>query len=340
MVEYSRIERNWANSAGTGILTNRALEKTIMHTRLAIRRFTTAGVALLCLLCGSLQAQETRGTILGRVTDSSGAVIVGAKVTAINTTTQVQTFWATNASGDYLLPLLNPGTYDLTAKIAGFKTYRRLGIPVRVVDRVTIDIALEIGEISEQVKVVGEAPLIEAATASTGQVMDNKSIIELPNLDGNPLMLSSLAVGVLNFTPASGTMASAMSGPSSFSVDGVRTNYNDFSMDGAPNTQRGIIAYAPPADMVQEFKIQTATFDVTQGFTPGATVNVSLKSGANDLHGNLLYFAQNPAFNANKFFSNLAGLPKAVLRFNRYGANGSGPVYIPKLYNGQESHVL
>ena len=292
-------------------------------------------LSLLLVSNGALNAQETRGQILGRILDQSGAVVVGATVKALNTGTNVAITASTNESGDYFLPLLLPGTYTLSAEMRGFKTFVEESIPVQVASRMTINIALEVGQASESVRVVGEAPLIETSTASMGQVIDQRGISELPQKDGNPIMLSNLAPGVFNMTTPGWTRAFDNGSSSSFSANGTPSAQNEFTMDGAPNTQRNFVAYVPPADTVQEFKIQTTSIDASTGFTAGAVINVSLKSGTNEIHGSAYYFVQNSALNANSFFTNRAGLKKPPLKMHRYGINASGPVFIPKLYNGK-----
>ena len=280
-------------------------------------------------------AQETRGKILGRVTDQSGAVVVGATVKGVNTGTNVATSTVTNASGDYALPFLIPGSYTVTAEMSGFRNFEQQGIVIRIADQETLDIVLEIGQASEKVLVRGEAPLIESATASLGTVVDNRRISELPLKDGNPIMLSSLSPGVLNLSTGGWSRPFDNSSPSSIAVNGSRTATNEFTMDGAPNTQRGNVAYIPPSEAVQEFKIQTANFDASMGYTAAAVINVSLKAGTNTLHGAGWEFLQNTKLNANDFFNNLNGIPRTQLRLNRWGTTLSGPVYIPKLYNGR-----
>jgi hypothetical protein len=280
-------------------------------------------------------AQETRGQILGRVVDPSGAVVVGVTVQAVNTATNVRTTAVTNQSGDYVLPFLVPGTYTVTVEAPGFKRFVQEGISVQVNDKVTLNVTLEIGPTTETVRVVSDAPLVDASTASMGQVVDHRRILELPLKDGNPIMLSSLAPGVLNLTTGGWTRPFDVGSPSSIAINGTRTGSNEFMLDGAPNIQRTNVAYVPPPGVVEEFKIQTATFDASYGFTPGAAINVSLKAGTNAFHGQLYHFLQNPKLNANKFFSNRAGLPKAVIRQNRWGGSASGPVYLPRIFDGR-----
>ena len=277
------------------------------------------------LLCSAFAySQETRGQILGRVTDSSGAVISGAVVKAVDTATNVQSAATTNASGDYVLPFLISGTYNVTATLTGFRIFEQEAVPVRVGDKATLNIVLQVGAASERVLVAGAAPLIETATASLGTVVDNRRISELPLKDGNAIMLATLSPGVLNLSTGGWSRPFDNSSPSAIAVNGARSATNEFTMDGAPNTQRGNVAYIPPSEAVQEFKIQTATFDASMGYTAAAVVNVSLKSGTNGLHGAGYEFLQNTRLNANDFFNNLNGLARTPVRLNRWGATETG----------------
>ncbi len=304
-----------------------------------MKKSLSAGrAALLCLFLLSTfdcaVAQETRGQIFGSVQDASGSVLVAVTVKAVNLGTGVETVAVSNDQGEYILPLLLPGEYRVTAEQPGFKRFVREGIAVRVSDRIPVDIRMEIGQVTETVHVQAEAPLLETATASMGQVIDNRRIAELPLKDGNPIMLANLAPGVINLSTGGWSRPFDVNSPSSIATDGTRTGNTEFSLDGAPNIQRTAVAYIPPADIVQEFKIQTASFDASLGFATGAAVNVSIKSGTNDLHGTLYHFLQNPVLNANRFFTNRAGLPKPIVRLNRWGTSGTGPVRLPKLYDG------
>ena len=293
-------------------------------------------IAVLVLaLAAPVAAQDSRGQIVGRVEDSSNAVVVGAEVRATNLATNVTTTARTNQTGDYLLPYLAAGNYRLAVALEGFREFVREDIPIRIGDRVTVDVTLQPGAVSERVIVEARAPLLEQASASMGQVIDTKRIAELPLREGNPMLLANTVPGVMNFAGAASTDPSSVGGSSNFSTNGTRTANNDLTLDGAANTARNLVAYVPPVEVVEEFRIQTAAFDASQGFTPGGMVNVTLKSGTNQLHGSAYEFLQNDVLNANRFFSNLSGQPKPPLRFNRWGINGNGPVYIPKLYDGR-----
>ncbi|MGH9660509.1 MAG: carboxypeptidase regulatory-like domain-containing protein, partial [Bryobacteraceae bacterium] len=293
-------------------------------------------LAIVISLPFPLRAQEARGTILGRVADATGGVLVGAKVEASNVDTGVRYNAASNESGDYLLPFLIPGTYSLTVEAPGFKKSVRPKIGVRVNERIAIDVTMEIGQAAESVQVSAETPLLDTSTSSMGQVIDSKTVLELPLKDGMVLIMATLSPGVL-FQPQSPGYVRPFdtSSPSQLSVDGTRTGSNEFMLDGAPNMQRTEVAYSPPPGVVEEFKIQGATFDASYGYMAGAAMNMSLKSGTNNLHGQTYYFHQNPVVNANRFFLNRIGADKINFRLHRWGSSLSGPVMIPKLYNGR-----
>src|SRR6266851_8750765 len=280
-----------------------------------------------------VEAQEARGTLLGRVTDPSNAVIAGVKVEAASAETGVRFSSTTNRTGDYIFPLLGPGTYSIRVEHAGFKTYTQSGIPVRVNDQLAVNVTLELGQSSQTVEVNAERRLLDTSTASMGLVVETRTIMELPLKDGMVLTMATLAPGVI-FTPESAGYVRPFdtSSPSTMSIDGTRSGSNQFMMDGAPNMQGAQVAYAPPPGVVDEFKVQGANFDATSGFMGGAAINMSLKSGANNLHGQVYYFMQNPVLNADKFFRLAAGKPQ--FRLYRWGGSVSGPVVIPKLYNG------
>ncbi|HYP06949.1 MAG TPA: TonB-dependent receptor [Bryobacteraceae bacterium] len=290
--------------------------------------------ALLAAAQIPIQAQEARGTLLGRVTDSSEAVLVGAQVSIRNADTGVRFTSVTNKTGDYIFPLLVPGSYTITVEQPGFKTQARSGVVIRVNDQVTIDMALEVGSASQTVNVSAETPLLDTSSASMGHVVDSRTILELPLKDGMVLTMATLAPGVI-FTPESAGYVRPFDtgSPSTMSIDGTRSGSNQFMMDGAPNMQGSQVAYSPPPGVVEEFKVQAANFDASSGFMGGASINMSLKSGTNNLHGQIYYFMQNPALNADKYFRLAVGKPQ--FRLYRYGGSVSGPIEIPKLYSGK-----
>jgi len=246
----------------------------------------------LVISSGLCWSQEARGTILGRVTDHSDAVVPGVSVRITSKATSVVTALETNEQGNYLAPYLIPGIYRITAEKTGFKRFVREEIELRLNDRLEVNILLELGNLSETITVTAETPLLETATASQGQVVDSRRVSELPIPHGMPYALIQLAPGVAY--AAAESFSDRPFEPTSivgYTMDGTRSNRSEVMLDGVPNTSTGdgrnqvIAAWVPPADVVAEFKVQTASFDATVGNTEGGVVNISLKSGGNDLHG-------------------------------------------------------
>jgi hypothetical protein len=293
-------------------------------------------VATLVIARLPLSSQEARGTLLGRVSDSTGAVIVNAKVEALNTATGVKTNATTNESGDYLLPYLNPGTYMITVQHPGFKTFKQAGIDLRMADHITVDAPMELGQASDSVQVVASAGLLDTSTSSMGQVLGTKTIQDLPLQNGNLYWAAAMTPGVVDTNTASGYVRPIDTGhPSSVSVDGALSGTSQYTIDGAPNMFGSVMAYSPPPGIVEEFKVVGSMFDAGYGYFAGANINLSLKSGTNSIHGQAWDFFQTPGLGANLFFNNAKGQAKAIMRLQRWGATLNGPVVIPKVVNGR-----
>jgi hypothetical protein len=288
-----------------------------------------------------LPAQETRGTILGRVTDPTGAVIAGASVRATNRATDVSVSVRTNDSGNFTIPYLITGSYTVESEMAGFKKTVRDRIEVRVNDTVEVNIELQVGSTSESVEVRAETPLLSTAQSSLGQVIDSRRVLELPSFGNSPMVLVQLAPGVMNSTDMRLAKAGSFSinKNSQFSTDGAGQYNNEFTLDGVSNTQASgtssRVGFIPPQTAVAEFKVQTSSYDASVGHTIGSLVNVSTKSGTNELHGEAHWWVRNRAFDAPTLFQNRAGQKLAVYQDNRYGMSLGGPAYIPRVYNGK-----
>jgi len=288
------------------------------------------GLAILAtvLVC---YGQGTQALITGVVRDPSGAVVPGTVVRATNTATNVFVQTVTNASGIYTLDFMLPGQYTITAEKNGFKRFERSGVTVRVSDRLSLDILLEMGQITERVVVQAGAPLLETASASLGTVVDNRRIAELPLMHGNPLMLQLMAPG-LTFNGNVAWTRPFDSAASESSFNGAQLKSTEYLLDGVPDTYQRASAYTPSVEFVQEYKVETATYDASQGHSGGAWVNLSLKSGTNQLHGSVYDYLQNPVLNANQFFNNKAGVPKPWSYWNRWGGAAGGPIQKNKLF--------
>jgi hypothetical protein len=290
-----------------------------------------------CLfLTGALvHAQDYRGQIVGKVLDPTGAAVPGATVVATNVATNAGTSTRSDDSGNYLVLYLAPGKYAVQVEAAGFKKLVRDGIEVRVGDQLRLDLTLEVGGTQEVVNVSASAELLETTTASAGQVIDQRRIADLPLSDGNPFVLHRLAPGVIYTGDLKFSRPFDNAGTSSITVDGAPGG-NEFTLDGSPNMASGRrVAFVPPRDVVEEFKVETANFDAADGHTAGGNVNVALKSGTNDLHGTLYEFLRNDKLSGNDFFLNRAGRRRDSLRYNLYGGTVGGPVWLPGIYNGR-----
>ncbi len=292
-------------------------------------------MAVLLLTPIVLCAQDARGNIVGRVTDSTDAIVAGAEVRATNTATNVTVVSKSNEAGNFVLAYLLPGTYTIEAEFKGFKKFVRQGIQVRIGDQVRVDIPLEVGNQTETVQVTAETPLLDTVDASLGQVINERQIAELPSFGGAPYNLALLSPGMINTTNLRVRYVGTPAAQSDFAVDGTGQRNSDFTIDGVPNSLDKGIVFVPPQMSVSEFKVQSLSYDASIGHTAGALVNVSLKSGTNDLHGEGHFFYRNKVFDTPTIFQNRAGQKVAPFKDNRYGASAGGPVYIPKVYNGK-----
>jgi hypothetical protein len=285
-----------------------------------------------------LFAQEFRATVTGHVTDASGAVLPKASVQVINIETNETAALVTNNQGIYSAPFLKPGAYRVTAEAAGFKKYIRDKVILNVGDSIGLDITMEVGQASESLTVTGESLSLETENADHGLVIDQKRVTELPLNARNPFMLAILAPGV-NFNGNQIYQRPFDNGAiADWTVNGGLDRKNEFLLDGAPNNAQAggnNIAYVPPVDSVQEFKVQTNSFDAQYGKSSGGIMNVSLKSGTNQFHGTGYEFMRRNGLDANSFQNNAAGVAKSGHFLDQYGGSIGGPIIFPKIYNGR-----
>jgi hypothetical protein len=302
------------------------------------------------LYAALLAAQDPRGTFTGQVTDGTGAVIPGATVRATHAETGTAFSARTNAQGSYEIPFLLPGLYKIEAEHTGFKRWSQAEVELRISDRVQVDVKLEVGSVEQTVEVTAEAPLLESAEGGVGQVVGREQVSELPLRGASLASLYAMAPGVV-------VESLSYDGPwniqqaSSFVVGGVGAGGGgvDFSLDGiGNNSYSGQTAFVPPADMVQEVRIQTNIYDASVGHTMGGSINVSLKSGTNAFHGSVgalgmagplltrNFFVDQYIFNpatgpvtAQKIHDNTP-----AVRWLRYSAVVGGPLVVPKVYDG------
>ena len=291
-------------------------------------------VLLISLFVVGVSAQEFRGTITGTVTDPNGAAVAGATVVVKNTETNIASTVTTNDEGSYTVPFLVPGTYSVTATGSGFKTASRQAINVKVEDRLTLDFTMEIGAAAE-VNIVADTEVLERGTVSLGTSISQRQIEELPLAEGAPYALATQAPGIVYTGDPNFTGPTANGNLGSFRTNGAAGN--QINLDGSPNlAYGGQVAFTPPSEATQEFKVQTGAFDAQNGFTAGSTVNVAIKSGTNVLHGAAYFYDRDKSRTANNFFNNRTGRERPDRKYNRYGFMLNGPVYLPYLYDGKD----
>jgi len=303
-------------------------------------------IALLSLAALPIQAQQSRASIIGRIADPTGALIAGAKVTATNTATNASVSSQSNESGNFEIPYLISGVYRITVESTGFKKTVRDGIQLRIGDRITLDFALTLGDVAESVQVTGETPQLDTSTASMGLVMEQRRVQELPVVGGNPFYLTRLTAGVLAAGGRSAGNAMDNGSATGIIVNGTRSNSSEATVDGSPVMANRNAAFSPPQDLVQEFKVNTATYDASIGHAAGAMTNVSMKSGTNSIHGTAFLDHSNiravPWF-TNRFLydprNNLSQTERdrqvPTWLHRRFGGTMTGPISIPKVYDGR-----
>src|SRR5215510_9093771 len=276
----------------------------LLHA-LAIAVFAT----MVLIAPATASAQEARGTISGKVRDASDAVMPGAQVRITDVARGTTITATTNDAGLYQASYLLPGTYQITVEVNGFKKYVRGGVVVRIGDNLDLPVQLEIGQTSDTVTVSAETPTLDTTSGSMGQTVDSRRVADLPLVHGDPYFLIGLSAGVAFGRDQRLDRPFEPTHIVGFTMDGVRANRSDLTIDGVTSTATAnanevTASYVPPTDAIQEFKIQTATFDSQFGNTEGGVTSISIKSGTNQLHGTGYFWGEPGNLAANDFFAN------------------------------------
>src|SRR5947209_4378745 len=264
-------------------------------------------------------AQGVRATVVGRVTDETGAVVPGAKITITNVGTNDSRSVIVNDSGEYAMPQLAPGQYTVTAEYAGFNKVVRSGIVLETGQQARIDIALKVGTVSEEVEVSAAAPLVTTENAALGNVVDQKKIVELPLNGRDYLQLAFLQPNV--FAPAQNSTIGFRGG---LNVAGNSEIANQYILDGVDNNDETTNQplHRPILDAVREFKVLTGTYSAEYGRQAGGQIMVTTQSGTNAFHGSVWEFHRNSALDARNFFAP----QKPSFRRNQFGCVLGGPI--------------
>lgn len=284
----------------------------------------------LACLAACLLGQVESARIIGNVTDQSGAVMPGVAVTITNVDTNLSYQTETNSAGRYESVPLRIGPYRVAAEQAGFRRVLRDGIILQIQETAEINLVLEVGVVAEAVSVTADAPLLVATEATQGQVIDNQKIVDLPLNGRDYIQLALLSSGAVQPHPGSRF--------GGFSAGGVRAGQNNYILDGIDNNNmqnaaqgRQAETVKPSIDAIQEFKVSTNGFSAEYGRAAGAVVNVSIKSGTNDLHGTAYEFLRNEKLDAKNFFDSPTA-PRPPFKRNQFGFSLGGPIVRNKTF--------
>ncbi len=297
------------------------------HFRICISLL--AALAIHCFLSTTAFGQVDAGSIVGTIRDSTGAVFAGAKVTLLSEDTGSVQEATSNSSGEYTFSPVKIGNYSVTAESKGFQRVEHPKIVVAVQQHVLVDLVLTPGQTTQTVLVTSEAPQLQTQDASVGQVVQARAINNLPLNGRNFTFLAQLSAGVTQ-DQADGR---GLGASGSFAANGSRPSQNNYLLDGIDNNSNLVdflngaaFATLPPVDAIQEFRVQTSNYSAEVGRSAGAVLNATVKSGTNQIHGDVWEFLRNDKLDAANFFENSGGLPKGAYRQNQFGFTLGGPV--------------
>lgn len=282
-------------------------------------------------------AQEFRATISGAVTDPSGAAVPNAVVVVKEVKTGTVNRTKSDAAGQYVVPFLLPGQYQITVTEQGFQTEVRNNIALEAQAHPIVNLQLTVGSAGETVEVDAAPPLIDQANASVGQVISTASVENLPLNGRTPTTFAELSEGVISTAAPQIVHPFDNNAGNSWSVGGTPNQNSEVLLDGSPDlTLLGALAYAPTQDSVQEVSVRPFDTDASFGHTIGGVINQITRSGTNAYHGTLYEFYQTAGLDANLYFNKRSGQGRPNAHFHQYGATFGGPVILPRLFNGKD----
>jgi hypothetical protein len=276
-----------------------------------------------------LPAQTQTATLRGKVTDNSGAVIPNVQVTLTNTEQGRSWNVASNSEGVYEFVQIPPGRYALSVEARGFKKYQHTGMTLEVAQVAALDVAMELGSVSETVEVSTQVALLETSSSTLDAVVNHKTAEALPLNGRNVLQLVALSPGINSTRSYRGaTTGDGSITSNAFSANGGRDVSSEIMLDGSPQIVMGYNqpSYIPTPDALQEFRVQTNNLSAEYGRTGGAVINLVHRSGTKEFHGVLYEFLRNDKFDANGFFNNRNGASKPPFRYNQFGFTLGGPL--------------
>lgn len=306
----------------------------------ALRRAASTFAFLVALTTLAL-AQSDNTSVNGTVTDPSGAAIANAKVTLKNQNTGAVRTTNTSGAGTYTIPSIPSGTYTLTVEVSGFKKFETTNAKIDAASPATIDATMTVGTITDTVTVEAQVGTIQTETAALGKLVEGKQVSDLQLNGRNPLFLSLLKPGVRGGNSLANFDYGLTTG--GLQINGSRTQDNLIAFDGAVGVRtrsNGTSIGTADLDAVQEVQILTANYSAEYGRAAGGQIRIVTKTGGRDFHGAMYEYLRNSATNANQWQRNRAGQPIAPDKFNQFGWNLNGPVFIPKLFNRDRNKVF
>ena len=294
-------------------------------------RHTVLFTILTLLASTRAYAQDATGKIAGNVTDASGAVVQGARVTITNAETRSVKQATTDKSGYYQVQQLPIGNYEVSAEATGFQTdVTRTKSPLEINQTLRLDLTLQVGSTSTTVEVESQGTIVETQNATVGGTVTGRAIFELPLNGRNTFDLLATLPGVTPTNPDSGAAGG-------YSIGGGRTDSVTFLIDGGNdnNLLSNAAVVQPNPDAVAEFRVLESNYGAEYGRNAGGIVSLVTKSGTNSLHGTLYDYLRNEDLDANKFFLNEQAQPRPVLKRNQFGGTVGGPIMIPKVFDGR-----
>jgi hypothetical protein len=305
-----------------------------------IRKAGFSGFLLLGLLALTLHAQQQTAELDGRITDTSGAAIADASITVSNGARGIHNVTTTDNTGWFTFPLLSPADgYELKVSKNGFKETTRTNIILQVAQTAQVNITLAVGASTESVTVTGAPPLLDAETSSIGQVITSHTITNLPLNGRSSFRLIQLTPGV-NFNQSAygqfGDVPVNTTWDTNFSINGGQAQSNEFLIDGVPSSVGFFnqITTIPSVDDTEEFKVESDNLSAEYGRFTGGVINVTTKSGTNEIHGSAFEFLRNNILNADDYFNKGKGKATPSFKMNQFGGTLGGPVILPRVYHG------
>ena len=303
-----------------------------MPPSLWLKRVVPIACVVFALMPRPLAAQAVSGTILGDVTDTTGAVIPGATITLTNAGTGFTRNLVSDVKGEYTAPSIPTGTYTVTCEMQGFKKVTIGHVVLGVDQKVRIPLKLDLGAMTEVVEIQAEVPLVQTSSSDLSATITEEQIKTLPLNGRNFVSLTRTVPGVLRGIPGAnidGAGSLAWRASASFSANGHRPRDNNFILDGVDNNETWLqtVVIFPSVEALDEFKMQTSTYSAEFGKSLGGVVNLQIKSGSNAYQGSVYEFLRDDGFDANNFFNNRAGRPKPDFRQHQFGATLGGPIF-------------